>query len=64
MPGPRNFHPGEQMKVEIMAARIAPYDQHSSRKQGGAGDQKAGIMRRRPEDCVLASRHQSQSMRG
>jgi hypothetical protein len=41
MPGPRNLHPGEQVEVEIVAARIAPDDQCSGRKQGGAGDQKA-----------------------
>jgi hypothetical protein len=39
VPRPRNFHPGEQVEVEIMAARIALREQNSSRKQCSAGDE-------------------------
>ena len=40
MPGTGHLHPGEQVKIEIMAARIATHDQRSNREQGSADDQK------------------------
>src|ERR1700728_2705333 len=40
MPGPRNLHPGEQVKVEIMPTGIPSHEQHASRNQRRACDQK------------------------
>ena len=51
------------MKVEVMAARIAPADQTSNRKQGSAADQKCRHLRRPARKLFAVSSRQGTSRR-
>jgi hypothetical protein len=53
MPRTCDFHPREQMKVEIMTTCIASHEECSRGQKGGPRNEKTTNVYRRPQACWL-----------